>query len=192
MSLVMIAVVLGFVVRQALARSSCPNPSSAASLCYGWVPVSALALQARLSSRLPPESRSFVTNCTTAAVIAWLLVNAYQSSAGSRRVALLVIACGAALNLAPILQLGAMPVDRAALTAAGYPADYDVTSGHLSKHVAVAHEDVSLLGDRFAIPPLRTVASIGDFVELAGIGLLISTHPKRRGTIVSRSSYAAG
>jgi hypothetical protein len=180
MALVLIAIVLGLGIREALVLSATPPKSrTPISLCCVGIPLSALAIQALVAGRMPAEVRPFLSVTTTSAIIGWLLINAFRNAVLSRRLAFVTIALGTALNLALIVRFGAMPVDPAALAAAGFSHTYDVASGHLSKHLAFTHQDMPFLGDRFGIAWLRSVASIGDFVELAGIALLVSTHPKR-------------
>jgi hypothetical protein len=80
------------------------------------------------------------------------------------------------MNAVPIFQYGAMPVQRQAAYAIGYR-DSDSPSFRSPKHVVV--DDAPLLGDRFAIPAVDAVASIGDFVEMGAVALLVSIIPKR-------------
>ncbi len=191
MALIVIAIVCGLLVREtAIFWRRTAVERKPMALRYVGVPVVALTLQALVVGRLGAPFRPILVVCTTAAVTAWLLFNVGGNDAPARRLALVTIALGSALNLIPMLQFGAMPVDATALRDAGFSSSENITSGHLSKHVRLSHEDAPFLADRIAIPWLRTVLSIGDFVELGGVVLLVSTQPKGNGQARSRRRYA--
>jgi Family of unknown function (DUF5317) len=136
----------------------------------------ALAAQIFVVPKLT-HGRSFALVATIGAASAWLIVNVFFARSLAVRVALCGIALGATMNAIPMIEYGSMPVDRQALHDIGYR-DSDNTGAVAAKHVIVA--EAPLLGDRFAIRPLRAVASLGDFVEMVAVALLISAIPKRR------------
>jgi hypothetical protein len=117
-------------------------------------------------------------------VIAWVLLN-WQLPG------LVLVAIGLLMNATVMAANGAMPVDPDAIAALGRDAD-DLVRG---KHV-VMDEDTRLpwLADIWAVPPLRSIISVGDVVLAAGLipithHLMTYRPPKerrRRGQQVAR------
>lgn len=90
------------------------------------------------------------------------------------RGALGLVGLGWALNLAVMAPNGGMPVSADALLRLGVASGYDVTEGHLSKHViSDATTPLRWLGDTIAVPPLQAVISLGDVVLAVGIAALV-------------------
>lgn len=82
---------------------------------------------------------------------------------------MLLVVCGFGLNAAVIVVNGAMPVAREALVAAG-------GAGHVhpGKHRLLEPGDhLATLADVIPVPPLSTVASLGDLVLAAGVTVLV-------------------
>jgi hypothetical protein len=108
-----------------------------------------------------------------AAIGAWLLLNALRSATALRR-ALIAVALGWALNLAPIAANGGMPVSASAMEASGFDADVDVSEGRLGKHVPLEDAALAGLGDVIPVPALGAVLSAGDLVLGAGLAAAVA------------------
>lgn len=81
-----------------------------------------------------------------------------------------LVALGSTMNTAVIAANGAMPVTREAIMAVSRQ-PYEMTSG---RHRLLTPDDaLPWLADIIPLPLLRTVASVGDVVLAAGIGLLV-------------------
>lgn len=109
-----------------------------------------------------------------AALLAFLWANRLQPG-----IALAFL--GFALNATVILANGGMPVERAALAAVS-SGPVDITPG---KHRFLQPGDrLPWLADVIALPPLKTVVSVGDIVLAAGVGVLVTARmqPSRRAT----------
>jgi Family of unknown function (DUF5317) len=167
-----LAVAVGFVIR-VVQRG--PKPV----VRFRWIALlgGAAAVQMFVVPNVQGLARPLLLAVTITAAVTWLIGNLKSAASPTVRVALCGIALGAALNAAPIIKYGSMPVQRGALHAIGYQ-ESDNTGERGAKHVIVDH--APFLCDRFALPPLHSVASLGDFVELAAIALLVSTIPHRR------------
>jgi Family of unknown function (DUF5317) len=149
-----------------------------APLKLRWNPLLGVALIVQLFvlPRLDADARPAVLGATLLGAAAWLFGNIVAARSNSLRVALLGVALGAAMNAIPMVQFGSMPVERAALYAVGHQ-ESDNTGERGAKHLIV--DNAPFLGDRFALRPFGAVVSLGDFVELAALALLISCVPKR-------------
>jgi Family of unknown function (DUF5317) len=172
MFLLVIAVGLGFAIRAVVA----PNQPTITVRLMGLLGV-AFLVQTFVAAAFTGIPRRIALGVSVLAAIGWLVGNLVGATSRYVRAGLLVFAIGAAMNAVPIAQYGRMPVDRQALQGIGF-SDKDNTGFRATKHLVVDH--APFLGDRFAIPALRTVASLGDFVEMAGVSGLISVVPKRR------------
>jgi hypothetical protein len=172
MLLLVIAVGLGFAIRTVVAPNQ-PN------ITVRWIGLLSLAflIQTYVGAAFAGIPRRIALAVSVFAAIGWFVRNLVGATSPYVRAALLVFAVGAAMNAVPIAQYGRMPVDRKALQEIGF-SDKDNTGHRANKHLVV--DRAPLLGDRFAIPVLRTVASLGDFVEMAGVSGLVSLIPKRR------------
>jgi hypothetical protein len=167
-----IAAAIGLIARAVSGTETQP-------LRFRWLGLLGVALigQIAIVPRLGDPARALALTTTIAAATLWLVLNVVSAKSHTVRVALCGIALGAAMNAIPILQYGSMPVERNALHAIGYD-ESDNTGERGAKHVIV--DGAPLLGDRFALRPIRAVASLGDFVELGAVALLISAIPRRR------------
>ncbi len=181
MVLVVLAGVIGTLLRSVALRFSFPTTESSEPYAFRWVPllVGSFAFQALVNGKVSVHMRGQLTVASTALALLWMLANIRVTSNTSLARALWFFAFGAALNLVPIMKFGAMPVDINALRSVGISVS-STTEGHLSKHIAMQTESMPLLGDRFAIVPLRLVASLGDGVEMMGAVLLAFSRPSKR------------
>jgi hypothetical protein len=97
-------------------------------------------------------------------VVAWLFLNRQLPGVG-------LVAVGLAMNAVVIAANGAMPVDPAAMRALGL-GELQVPPG---KHTLLTDATrLPWLADVYALPPLRSIISLGDVVLAAG--LLPLTH----------------
>jgi Family of unknown function (DUF5317) len=184
MPLLLVALSIGFVARQLRAPSAVP-------LVFQrfWLLGVAAGLQVGLVPALQGSLRSVVLFLTLAGAVWWLISNIVWTNNKTLRWALLVIAAGAIMNVIATLAHGAMPVDAGALRSLGATEPLNPSRAG-AKHIVVNAGSTQFFGDRFPIRPLRCVVSIGDFVEMFGIALLITAIPKRVGTpAVSRAPY---
>lgn len=184
MPLLLVALSVGFVARQLRTPSAIP-------LVFQrfWLLGAAAGLQVGLVPALRGSFRSFVLFLTLAAALSWLVVNVVCTNNKTLRWALLVISAGALMNVIPTLAFGAMPVDAGALRSIGVTQPLNPSRAG-AKHVVVSTGSARFFGDRFPIRPLRCVVSVGDFVEMFGIALLITAIPKRAiAPAVSRAPY---
>jgi len=113
-------------------------------------------------------------------VAMWFLANALRRH-GWLRFAFAVALTGWVLNLAVMLPNGGMPVSAAARAQIG-AADADVTSGQLSKHVALTDDTVlPALADVHPLRSLGMVYSAGDVILALGlvfaVGAIGLEHP---------------
>lgn len=97
-------------------------------------------------------------------VLAWLVLNRHLKG-------VLVIATGLAMNAVVVAANGAMPVDPEAIQAIGaHPASLDPGT-----HTLLAPDThLPWLADIWAVPPLRSIISVGDVV--LAVGLLPLVH----------------
>jgi hypothetical protein len=168
--LLVIAVVVGFAARVAVVRDQ-------PAIKFQWIGLLGGAFVVQLFvGRLTGLSRGMALGISVVSAIAWLVRNLVGAPSAYVRSALLIFSIGAAMNAGPIITYGKMPVDRQALHDIGYT-DRDNSGFRASKHLIV--EKAPFLGDRFAMPALRTVGSLGDFVEMVGIAGLVAVIPKR-------------
>ena len=172
MPLFFIALFVGFGARQL--RKSTQVPVLFRRL---WLLGIALGLQVGVLPVLRGAPRRAVLFFSLAAAMAWLVDNVVRTNNKALRGALLLITVGAFMNIVPTLGHGAMPVDGEAARSIGLVrAPNDSAPG--TKHVIVSRGSAQFFGDRFPIRSLHCVASIGDFVEMLGIALLVSALPK--------------
>jgi predicted membrane channel-forming protein YqfA (hemolysin III family) len=171
--LLLIAVVVGFLARLLRNQSTAP-------LVFQrfWLLGIAAGLQVALVPRLRGSLRTTMLFLTIGMAVVWLAVNIVKTSNTTLRWSLVVIAAGTFMNVVPTFAYGAMPVDGKALRSIGVHRDLN-PSAFGAKHVEVNSSSAQFFGDRFPIRPLHCVASLGDFVEMFGIALLISGIPKR-------------
>ena len=128
----------------------------------------ALAVQAG-AGLVPAPSRSLLVFVGYALVGAWLALNAAGRPRGLR-VGIGLLALGWALNGLAMAPHGGMPVSGPAMERAGFPPGYDVTDGHLYKHVAGDRQTpVDWRADVIPVRSLGAVISLGDLALLAGI-----------------------
>ena len=130
--------------------------SRLADLRIRWWPVLGIAVALRLVAGGVGERAAILYVVAFAAIVAVALMNA-------RIAGMAVIAAGASLNLAVVAANGAMPVDAAALAAAGATMPDDRL--HIPLGDASA---ISLLADRIPIGLFRGVYSVGDVLLTAG------------------------
>lgn len=182
MPLLLVAISFGFVARQLRKPSAVP-------LVFQrfWLLGAATGLQVGLVPALRGSFRTVALFLTLAAALSWLVLNTVRTNNKNLRWALFLIAAGALMNVVPTLAHGAMPVDAGALRSIGVTQPLN-PSRVGAKHVVVNTGSAQFFGDRFPIRPLRCVASIGDFVEMFGIALLITAIPKRSPKPVNEGS----
>src|SRR5207248_29659 len=107
---------------------------------WRYLPLVAAAIVMQVGLSLRPVRHALGDRTWDAVVISyalvgvWLLLNVVRGR-GPVRVGVLVAAAGWLLNIAVMVPNGGMPVSVRGLEAAGAPADFRVTSGHLYKHV---------------------------------------------------------
>lgn len=99
-----------------------------------------------------------------------------------RNLALAVFLVGLAANVTVMIANHGMPVSRDGLAKSGWGAEHNVRRGHFLRHVPMdENTKLAFLGDRVPILPLRSVASIGDFIMLGGLGVfLVKAMPRPR------------
>jgi predicted membrane channel-forming protein YqfA (hemolysin III family) len=177
MPLFVIALCVGFVARELRKPATTP-------LVFQkfWILGAAAGVQVVVVPLLTGKVRAAALFLTLGTAVVWLVFTIVRTKNKTLRWALLIVAAGTLMNIIPTLSYGAMPVDGAALRAAGSTHQLD-RSAFGAKHVVVTGASVHFLGDRFPLRPLRCVASLGDFVEMFGIALLISVIPKRSRTL---------
>lgn len=127
-----------------------------ADLRIAWWPLLAVAFGVRLAA---PLAGGLAAAAYVAAFLAIALVALRSAALPGMR----LIAAGAALNLAVVALNGGMPVDAAALAAAGARPPDDAL--HVSLTGATAFP---LLADRIPLAPFRGVYSLGDVVLALG------------------------
>lgn len=176
---VLAGVVVGFVTGGRLERLA------AIRFRFSRVVVAALLFQLALFSplgdRLDPTVARVAYVASTGVVGVVVLANL-------RLPGVVLVALGAALNLAAILANGgSMPASPAALATAG------IAIGGNTNSVVLEHPALEPLTDVFALPawvPLANVFSVGDVLIGAGIAVVIATG-MRRTPRAPRSSPAA-
>jgi hypothetical protein len=134
-----------------------------------WLLLIALVIQATLSL-VPIALRVPGVVVASALLIIWCASNLHVGRVVPGMVAL---GLGIFSNVLVIAVNGGMPVSLRALVDAGYPVHFNVTRGHLDKHVAPPVPHLGFLGDWIPIPGLRNILSLGDVVMLIGIFLII-------------------
>lgn len=116
-----------------------------------------------------------------ALVLAWVWRNRLWRGTG-------LVAAGLLLNTAVIAANGAMPVDPQALTRIG-AVGVGIDSG---KHVLLSDATrLGMLADRWPLPPLRTVISLGDAVLAAGLVPLVHALMTYRPRAARRGGHRA-
>lgn len=96
-------------------------------------------------------------------VVAWAILNRFRPG-------IPLIAIGLLLNATVIAANGAMPVDPAAIARLGI----DGATVPPGKHeLLTAASRLPWLADRLALPPIRTIVSVGDIVLAAGLVPLV-------------------
>lgn len=172
MMLFVFAVALGLAMRSLL-------PTRQTPLRFRWNGLLGVALTVQLFvlPKIPNPVRPATLAATLFVAAAWLVANVAAACSNSVRVALSGIALGAVMNAIPMIQYGSMPVERKALYDIGRQ-ESENTGALGAKHLIV--DNAPFLSDRFALRPFGAVASLGDFVELAALGLLVSSVPKRQ------------
>jgi hypothetical protein len=176
---VLAGVVVGFVAR---GRLEC---LAAIRFRFGRLVVAGLLFQLALFSplgdRLDPTVARFAYIVSTAVVGVVVLANL-------RLPGLVLVALGAALNLAAILANGgSMPASQTALATAG------IAIGGHTNSVVVEHPALEPLTDVFALPacvPLANVFSVGDVLIGAGIAVVIAIGMRRTAPAPLPSSSA--
>jgi Family of unknown function (DUF5317) len=134
-----------------------------------WLLVLAVLVQGTLSL-VPVDLRAGLVVLACAALVIWCASNL----AVARLVpGMIVLGVGVAANMVVIAVNGGMPVSARALRDAGYPRSFNVTRGHLDKHVPEVHAHLGFLGDFIPIPGIRNVLSLGDVAMLIGIFLVV-------------------
>lgn len=137
-----------------------------------------VAVIVQLSAAVTPAWAGWPSTAISIALgFAFLIANG-----ALRNAALAVFLVGLAANVTVMVANHGMPVSRDGLEKSGWGADHNVRRGHFLRHVAMdENTKLSVLGDRIPILPLRSVASIGDFVMLAGLGVfLVKAMPRPR------------
>ncbi|MHB8512917.1 MAG: DUF5317 family protein [Actinomycetota bacterium] len=171
LGIVMVAsIVLGYVFRGGLERL--------ANLRFKWVPVMlvsfALVLVPLFVSLRPWPSRIFIL-IANLGVLSFLVVNLPRQAA-IVRVGLAILLLGWLLNVSAALANGGMPLSRWAWSQANQNHPPKITSGRggFFKDVAAGPEtSLRSLGDVIPLAPFHEVLSIGDFLLIFGIGVII-------------------
>ena len=133
-----------------------------------------LALAAQAGAGLAPtSSRSSIVVVSYAMVGTWLALN-LGGRPRALRLGIGLLALGWLLNGVAMAPHGGMPVSATAMEEVGFPAGYDVTDGHLYKHVGDDRDTpVDWLGDVIPVRSLGAVISLGDLALLAGIAVCL-------------------
>ena len=127
-----------------------------ASLEVRWPWLLALAIAARLVAPLSPLAPLPLYLASFAGILAVVAANRSVSGLG-------LVGVGAASNLAVVALNGGMPVDLAAVAAAGASGPHDPL------HIVLdATTRLPFLADVIALPPVRNVYSAGDVAIAAG------------------------
>ncbi len=171
MLLLIIALVVGFSLRSFVPAGD-GTPLRAVPMLVG-----ALVVQAFVAPMFSGLQHSVLLFGSAIVGTGWLIANMVVTRSFVR-LGLGAFALGAVLNLIPIVQYGSMPVDRHALLRSGIR-QTQVDEQPALKHMMVVG-DAPFLSDRFAIRQLHMVASLGDFVEVIGVVLLVAAWPRVR------------
>jgi hypothetical protein len=119
-------------------------------------------------------------------LIAALVVLLGVARANGRLPGVPLIALGLLLNLVVTLANLGVPVSEATLRRGNVPVERPVPQRPDLKHVLEGPGTrLEALGDRFAVPPLWTVSSVGEVTQLAGLFLLIQ-HMMLMGAVPGR------
>src|SRR4029450_11836779 len=107
-------------------------------------------------------------------LLAALVVLLAVARANGRLPGMPLFALGLLLNLLVVLASFGMPVAATTLERAGIAVEQPAPDRPDAKHVLDrGGTRLALLGDRLAVPPLRTVTAYGTVIELAGLFLLL-------------------
>lgn len=153
----------------------------------GW---SLLALAVAIQGLLgwaPPAIRWQLVILCAAAAAGWCVANRARRGL---RLGLLLVGVGVILNAAAIGSNRGMPVSRSALASAGFTSHFDVSRGHLFKHVAMTDRTrLRQLGDDIPLPlpGAPTVLSVGDLLLMLGIVACTATGSLARPGLISTS-----
>jgi uncharacterized protein DUF5317 len=151
-----------------------------------WLALACLAVQAGVVALPMPGAGGVVL---LVAAIATLLgiARANMQTAGVPLVAL-----GLLLNLVVLVANLGMPVSAATLERAGITLEQPAPDRPDAKHVLDRGQArLSLLGDRLAVRPLRTVTGYGTVVELAGLFLLLQALVRGREDATAHGAHEA-
>jgi len=119
-------------------------------------------------------------------LIAALVILVGVARANGRLPGVPLIALGLLLNLLVTLANLGVPVSEATLRRGNVAVEQPLPQRPDAKHVLERPAArIAVLGDRFAVPPLLTVTSIGEVTELAGLFLLIQ-HMMLMGAVPGR------
>lgn len=121
-------------------------------------------------------------------VVVWLIRNA-RSVSGGARVAMVLIAIGLVMNIAPIIANERMPFSMESALSAGIT-ETDIADREASIKNEPADDQTRLywLGDVIPVRHIRKVISLGDVAIMAGIAWLISAGMVLAPSSTSRSA----
>lgn len=142
----------------------------------GWQLAAAAVATQLLAGALDPTGALRVGLATGSDLVVGLfLARTADGLPAAARPAARAVLAGWAANLVALAPGGAMPVDPAALVAAGI-GHVDIAAGHLAKHVSWVGSDAlsRLLGDWIPLPALACVVSPGDLVMAAGLAGVVA------------------
>jgi hypothetical protein len=150
-----------------------------------WLALAALAVQALIGA---PVVRALGMPRTLGAL---LLIVALVALVGVARAngqleGVPLLALGLLLNLLVTAANLGVPVTQTTLTRAGVPVEQPLPQRPDAKHVLQGPASrLVVFGDRLAVWPLRTVTSVGEVAEFAGLFLLIQ-HAMAAGAVSAR------
>jgi hypothetical protein len=113
--------------------------------------------------------------------VGWALLLAFALS-NLHLVGMSVVAVGLALNLAPTIVDGAVPVDPGAMISAHLmePDAIEQVAERGGRRLQEPNDRLAMLGEVIPLAPLHTVASFGDLIAVAGLGDVAFRITRRR------------
>lgn len=163
MRLTVLALVAG--VALGLAAGGRLRRAAAKPLRWPWLVAGAVALYWSSSLFGAAQGAVVALGCSYLALIAFAVANL-------RLVGMAVVLVGLLLNLAVVVANGAMPVDAAAVVAAGVADPGQLGSLDLgpARQWQEPGDRLAALGDVVPVAPLNEVVSFGDLIMAAGLG----------------------
>lgn len=160
--------VVGAAVAASLVRGGRLRRIALADVRGSWLVFTGLALQVGVEVAagrgwLAGPAGSALLLASQALVLVWVVRNWFRPG-------MLLIGIGLLLNATVIAANGAMPVDPDAIRSLGLSGAEPPPGKH---ELLTESTRLAVLADRFPLPPLRTIISVGDVVLAAGLVPLV-------------------